>query len=362
MVRFPALAAIAAALTGFAAAGDDVSRYLHPNATFLLGVEMQKIAASPLAASLRTHASKAAVAGFDPLSDVTRILVSSPGQSPGAKPKDSERISRLQPGETPLLMLITGHFDLDRLKKLASAEGEVIARYGQVELITPPHGRTASMHFALMSPTFLLAGDAVSIREAIDRSVLAPVPFSHPNLLRRAQILAQANDIWMTAAVSPGESMPANLPAAALFSDLRSMEMAVNLHNGLGVRMVLNTRTADAASKLSGALAMLTQMAPPEAKASGALDLLKRLAFKTERTSVSRALALDAATVERCLAGLADSTFQRGGKLAAGRGGATPPAAVAPAQPKSLREIPPEKRVIRIYGADSGPIEIPMNP
>jgi hypothetical protein len=323
-------------------ADEDAARYLHPDAKFLAGIEMKRIAASSLAAiGQKQLPQPATLSGFDPFVNVTRILVSSPGRRKGDEDSSPQKNTKDAAGEIPFLVVITGQFDLQKLKEIATAEGEVVARYGSVELITPPHGKTTSMHFGLVSPTLLLGGDAISMREAIDRRMLPADPTMNLALRRRAAALAASTDVWMTSTISPEELGAGKAPGLAMFSDVRSMDLAVSLEQGLGLHLTLNTRSRAAAGKLAGAVLALTQFA--NAKGSDGTDLLKNLSVKDEGAAVVMSLAVDAATLEKGIAQMRSSVEQQ-------------------TDARKQPEPPPQRRVIKIFGAEGGPIEIPLDP
>lgn len=340
LLRFAAIA-LAMPLLGLAA-DEDFARYLDPGTKFLMGIEMKHIAASSVASTVRKQFTDAAkLSGFDPLKDVRRILISSTGRRKATEESSPEKNTKGVMSEAPFLVVIIGQFDLQKLKEIATADGEVVARYGSVELIAPPHGKTASMHFGLVSPTLLLAGDAISMREAIDRSMLPAGSVINPALLQRAAALAASTDVWMTSTISPAELGAARAPGLAMFSDVRSMDMAVSLQRGLGVQLTLNTRTRTAAGKLAGAILALTQLA--SAKGLQETDLLKNLSVKNDGAAVMMSLAIDSVTLEKGIAQMQRSV--------------EPKAAV-----RKQPEPSPARRVIRIVGAESGPIEIPFDP
>ncbi len=338
----------------------DAAAYLHPDARFLMGIELQRIANSSTGGMLRKQITAATAArGFDLLADVERILISSPGQRAGSKESSPDKNTKAAAGEAPVLMAITGHFDLQKLRELAVADGEVLARYGPVELIAPPHGKTASMHFGLISPRLILAGDAISLREAIDRSTLPPAGIVNPGLFRRATALAGTSDVWVTATISPSELGLDSVPAVAMFRDVKGMEMAMTLQQGLDLRLTLRTRNREAAVKISNAVLGLTQIAGIQGSHAGGADLLKALTLKTEGASITATLAVDSASLERSIVQIRDLQTH----VATQR----PLTQTRPAL--SRREIalqppeaPREKRFIRIMGADDGPKEIPFDP
>jgi hypothetical protein len=335
-----AIIALALPLSGLAA-DQDVARYLHPDTKFLMGIEMKRIAASSVAGILRNQFPQAStVSGFDPFLDVTRILISSPGQRKAAEDSSPDKNRKGALGETPFLVVIAGQFDLQKLKESAAAEGEVVARYGAVELITPPHGKTSSMHLGLVSPRLLIGGDAISVREAIDRSKLPTGMTINSALRQRAAALAASTDVWMTSTISPAD-LGERVPGLTMFSEVRSMDMAVSMERGLGLHLTLNTRSRFAAGKLAGAILALTQLA--SGKEADGMDLLKNLAVKNESAAVMVSLEIDSATLEKGIAQIQRSVE---------------PQATARKQP----EPPPQRRVIRISGAESGPTEIPFDP
>jgi hypothetical protein len=126
-----------------------------------------------------------------------------------------------------------------------------------------------------------------------------------------------------------------------MFSDVRSMDLAVSLEQGLGLHLTLNTRSRAAAGKLAGAVLALTQFA--NAKGSDGTDLLKNLSVKDEGAAVVMSLAVDAATLEKGIAQMRSSVEQQ-------------------TDARKQPEPPPQRRVIKIFGAEGGPIEIPLDP
>jgi hypothetical protein len=145
----------------------------------------------------------------------------------------------------------------------------------------------------------------------------------------------------MTSTISPAELGAGRTPQLTMFSDVRSMDMAVSLERGLGFELTLKTRSRAAAGKLAGAVLALTQLAPSQGLEA---DLLKGLSVKNDGAAVMVSLAVDPTALAKGI-----SKMQRS---------VEPRAAAPPEQPPP----PPAKRVIRIVGAESGPTEIPFDP
>lgn len=294
-------------------------RYAHPDTQFLMGVEWRRLMLSPVYSSLRLPPDS--IPRPELLEDLDRVLISSPDA-----------------GEGRFLAILSGRFQLDELRKLATAGKAKIRVYNTVEIVAPADGSAGEPWFALVDPRTILAGDRASVLEALDRATAGPMhPPPEDSIVARARELAETSDIWIVAGGSIARLARDRLPTLFPPSDLAAMEAAISLREGLQVRLDLQAKTEQDARALAGTLAQQwAQQVYPTALTA----LLRHVQLGVAETTVRLELALTAAEMNQIQSSLP---------------------LTAPRPAEKVKQIEPDQpRVIRIVGLDDGPREIPF--
>ncbi len=348
-----------------ASAAEDLWTYALPGAKVVAGVDwkraktsetgamlMKKLMATPGAKSKMTQSGLDFIDGFD------RLLITSPGQGPDSGGKNSAVIA------------VAGRFDRAKLKKSMPA-GTAVERFRGIDLFVPPSAKTDEMVAGWVSESLMLMGDRESIADVLD----ARSGIGDPALLSRAKLLETQHEFWMIADAPP-YAVAGSAPGAAQgIEDIRSMEMAISLRQGLGLKASF---TMSDAEKAQGA-AMLAQMfsafpSSANQQASALAAIAKNLSVKVEGTVIRASLNLSLAQLERAAvevrAGLENTSRRSLESLIGVGGGGAMPAGSRPAmRAESARNMPmptpavvapaqPVKRTIRIVGLDEGVKEV----
>lgn len=328
-------------LAGSAAAGQDsvLWRFAHPGARAMLGLEWKRLLDSPLGRDIKRELENsdlaAAAEGFNVLTDIERILVSSPGKRAGTAKQDA-----------PVVIAVEGSFHLARVRQMAMGQDVSSAIFQGVEIITPKRRNGDSMALALVNEHIVLFGDRACVEAAIAaQGAAAP-------LARRAYDLARDNEFWLVADFVPWDMAAKHAPQFAMLREVTGLEAAVSLRQGLGLQFNMSAKSPQAAQSIAGGLTMFLNMAAVKAKDHrDVTDLLNKLRIATEGARVNIAMTVDEAELERSIASLREKR-QELGVVAAQRvrtQGPKPPDAAPPA----------EKASIVVHGLEDGTREIP---
>ncbi|MGQ9915936.1 MAG: hypothetical protein ACUVS7_00830, partial [Bryobacteraceae bacterium] len=209
----------------------------------------------------------------------------------------------------------------------------------------------------------MLIGD----RESLGLILAGKGGAREPDLFGRAVRLAGDNELWMVAC--PAQDAQAASPARGdPLRDLRSMELAVSLLDGLRIQASLEAATAGAAQNLAG----LLQLAGAMGGGNAASAWLRRMQTEWKDNVLNLSLAIPAEELERGIESGKEAVRHAGRRaleswLAGNLGNpgvGLPPLSWAKATPPSAPVHVPEPpsqpriRTIRITGAESGPSEI----
>ncbi len=343
-------------------------RYAHPQAKVLVGVEWQRLANAPLVAQIKQQFQKdmggLKLAGLPQipelsfLSGVERIFLSSPGEARKVAGKKQN---------APFVAAIQGKFDLAQVRQSIARSGSRATAYKGVVLLVPTTGKIEQC-VALVSPQVLLFGDRAAVQAALDSHAAAGAPGPEQSrLFARAAELADRNDIWFVGAVSPaalaGDDAQAAGISTQMFADVESFEAGLALQSGLGLQVNLNTKTEEGArtigNAITGILALFALQGQGDAKAA---DFLKKVKISSDHSRVSLALHVDQAELEKGMtqwrakaSPAADVTRITLRPKVTGEAPA-PFETVAAARPPE----PAKPAVIRIFGAEGGTREIPL--
>lgn len=323
-----------------------VWRYVHPEASALVGIEWSRVIQSPVGKKLQaTVAEKgfSGTPGMEFLDDIDRIFISTPGAREGSQE------------QAPAVVAVQGRFDLDKLRQLAAKKMAESLEYRSIEILEEGEDREGEqpMSMALVSPETILLGDGASVRAAIDNHVLADARQMKEPLFVRAMELAATNDVWVVSELSPADFSPSGTEAAPFLNDVDSIEAGISLQQGLGLEVNLGTQSSEAAKNLAGGLQFITgMMLAKQAQDPNMPNLSEKLSIATEDRLVRMALQLDQAELESAFK---SATSQATAQLAVNTGQSEAPSWEEPAPPE-----PPKKRVITIIGLDEGTKEIPF--
>jgi hypothetical protein len=336
-------------------------RYTHPESKILAGVEWRRVASSRVGRELRATMSEVNTPGLPGLEQLNlfdsadRIILSAPLP---AQAKESS--------SNKGLVVVEGRFDWPKLRKALLGQGARLRTLAGKEILVAKESSGMDGVLALAEPGILLAGDLRSVEAALAGAELPETS----SLYRRATLLAARADIWFVGVVPPG-AMPADAgPQAKMFADVTGFDFGLDLRRGMGLELNATTKTAASAEALAGGLRMILGMAAmqqtnkPEIAA-----LVEKVQIATAQSNVRMSLHLDDAELDKSFRSLRASLpggmqpvqvrpVYRGEKKitwqSAEVGGTVPAPAVAEAQK------PPERQVIRVYGAEGGTREIPM--
>lgn len=345
-----------------AAAPTDIWSYALPEAKLVAGVDWQRAKKSATGAMLMRKLMPAAGAkgkftqtGMDFVDTLDRVLISAPEGAAGG-----------QRG----LIVMTGKFDRAKLKKSMPA-GTAIERMKGIDLFVPPSAKGDEMVAGFVNETLMLVGDRGSMIEVLD----ARTGIEDAALLDRAHQMEAENEIWLIADAPPGLVAGTAPGAAQGIDDILSMELGINLRQGLGLKANLTMINAE---KAQGA-AMMAQMfsafpASPKQEPSALAAIAKNIQVKVDGAVVKIDLQLPMAQLERAAAearagleGMSRRTLES--LVGVGAGGTVPgmrpayrsqtavAAASSPAAAPPVRNQP-VKRTIRIVGLEEGDKEI----
>jgi hypothetical protein len=343
---FPSVLLTTAAAFAQPAAHPAFWRYVHPDARFVLGADVTRVTgAAPwkqLAAQMEQSGIRwqqvAASKGFDFVSGIQQVFISSPGSGTGERGRASS---------PPVVMALQGKFNLVALRKELARKGAKRTLYRGVELLVPDR-RNTDLVAALVSPQILLLGDGVSVRQAIDQQGRSDTEWQDHTLLERATELASMYEIWFVSEAPLSALDQASLPPLARLGDVEGFEGGISLASGLSVELALNTKSAQSAKELSSLLQALMQMASasPNGSSKEVQDLLRRLQLQAKGAQVTAVLRYSEEELTVSLGALR-------ARLAPGVPAAKP--ATAAAEPEA--GTPDRPLVVRIVNADGGPQE-----
>lgn len=310
-------------------------RLAHPDAQILAGVDFQSLSTTSTGAALAKRF--AAALGADLVDRAQSLLLSSSIDTRGRRSD---------------LLLLSGNFELSRLRKLATTEGAKVTSYKGVEIAAPPGANMGDPHLAWIDGSTVLIGNRPVIIAAADRAKaqLSGMAAINP-LFSRAGDLAATFPVWVACDTLPEGLAPAALDALLDDADgIQGIDLAFGIAGNVDLNFWIWTGSELAAeSALKG---IQSAAADPRAKfllrpflAGGSAEL--------EGSTLVLGASLPAGqAVSRIAPLLAAFAFP----IAAAE-----PAPAAPAVPaKSEPPPPPKKLFVRIEGLDTGAISIPF--
>jgi hypothetical protein len=297
-----------------------------PEATAIVGIHWdnlkQSVFAEPIAGELASTGSL----GFPDLpclKEASQILISSPS----------------------LLAIVNGPFDSKTVSTQAAAAHMKLSVYNNVLLWISP-GKTLSV--AQMSDKLLLIGQKKTLEDAIDRDAAESDRHYSPLLARAARF--QSTDLWVVASHLPD-------PLASLFvpieSEAKGFEGGATVRDGLHLEATLDAGSENAAQVIGETL-------------RNSISSLPAVAHDLQVTVESQHVLLTLGVTQQNFT----SGLRQPATTAQPAASPTPFSVPAPiASPISLAAPaavpmpePTGPQVIRIFGLDDGPREIPLPP
>jgi hypothetical protein len=320
-------------------------RFVQPNAKAIISIDWKHVRQSHVGTMLREKwidANSAAIPGAEFLNDVDRFLISSGGLNTGD-----------EPSEPPMLIVVQGHFDLLKVRKLLQAHGTKAQAFNSFQVYRPQGKNAKDMAFAMLDAQIILIGDARSVFAGLDRSTaLATVPDASP-VLARAAAMDATYEVWALI-TSPGalanDRLMGLLSGGESGSNALGYEVGFSFKNGLSADASVLFESDSASKRLASELGKMLKMAIKDKMGEPAmLDLEKKLKVSADGKMVKIAMHLTAQELEKNAQIYATTHRQSAPVLAELRTVARP----ASEPPKT------ERRVIRIEGLDEGTREIP---
>jgi hypothetical protein len=220
----------------------------------VFGINVRKVAASPLAQAGLTQAKAqvqaqaaaadwlkiASLAGFDPLRDIDEVLLATNGEGPNP----------------PSLIVATGRFDVARLAQGAR-------RYLDVPLLGGDNPTDAVV--ALLNPSTALAGDRPTVLATLDH--LGNGAQIDPALAQRIAAARARYDIWGLGDRPEGFVAPA--PQASGLESIDRFQFGVSLSHGLELGAEVHARSPKDAEQIGAMLGMLQAMVKAKQPTAG---------------------------------------------------------------------------------------------
>lgn len=340
-----------------AVVGGDPWQFVHPRAKWILGVDWARARNSAAARILSRQFAGArgkvesSGLGLSAVVSLERIVASGVSLQAGGN-------------ESPagLVVAIEGKLDRTRLRK-ELPPGTAVEKFRGADLYVPPRAGDKEPLVAVVQDSLMLIGD----RESLGMILAGKGGARDPGLYGRAARLASETELWMVA--SPPQDAQAGSPAHNdPLRDLRSIELAVSLRDGLRIQASLEATTIGAAQNLAGML----QLAGAMGGGNAASAWLRRMQAEWKDNVLNLSLAVPAEDLERGIESGKEAVRQAGRRTLeswlagdlGNPGGGLPPRVRAKATPPVAPvdvpgpPSPPRVRTIRITGAESGPSEI----
>jgi len=272
------------------AADPQLLKLLMPDARVVSGIDVNRIKGTPfgqfflaqLPAGDASFNQFVDLTGFDPRRDIHEVLMASPGD----------------PAKKAGLLVARGNFDSARVLALVKAQGQAVENYQGVSIIAGGHGPGQALAF--LDNSVAVAGDAASVRGAIDRRVGAGG--IDPALAAKINRSSGDHDAWVIslAPVSAfAQAIPDRNVKGALQGDLlKSIEESsggVRFGNVIEITGLITAKTAQDASSLGDVMRFFVNMAQlnaPAGQPAQFVALLKNLTVNTEANAVKVSVSI----------------------------------------------------------------------
>lgn len=200
--------------------------YASPDATALVGIQLENLHQSPFAETVEAELSPSGSLGFpniDCLKQARQIILSSPAT----------------------LAIEWGTFPAATLRDQALRAGLGFVRYRTVAMWVPQNA--SGLGVAQMTPQLILVGARKTLEAAIDNSV-AEKDRRYSPLLARAARFSRTADLWVVATQLPD-------PLASLFvpieADAQGFEGALSVQDGLHAEAWIDAESEQAAAGMA---------------------------------------------------------------------------------------------------------------
>lgn len=296
-MRYFAFAAAFLGASSFLSAADSVLlNLIMPNAQVVAGVDLAKAKTSPFGQFvLRQMPADSdftkfiTTTGFDPRRDLQEVLMAT-----AADHKSGMVVAR-------------GTFDVVKITTLANADGKVrVTTYNGAQLFLPLDPKQTQA-FAIYDNSFAVAGDAVTVRAALDRrKTQNPLD---PALLAKISMYGAA-DAWSVSMVplsALGGNQPSTKPGPLsgilqgdLLKKVSETSGGVTFNSPVQVTGELIADSSQDATALGDVVKLLASMVQTNAGPAGAevATLLQSLSVSTEGNKLKLALSIPEAQLE----------------------------------------------------------------
>lgn len=252
-----------------------------------------------------------------------------------------------------MLVVVAGHFDLAKVRKLLDTHGVKPQMFNNVQVYRPQGKSAKDMAFVLLDAQTILIGDTHSIFDRLEHSAFSAPPDSNSLVARAAQLDANY-DVWAlmtTPSVLASDRLMDMFTGGGLGNEARGFELGFSLRNGFTVDTTVMFQSEAAAKLMASELSKLLKLTIKDKMGEPAmLDMEKKLKIVPEGALVKIAMHMTQQELDRNARIFTVSHKQPAAPVAEIRPLAIP---AAPPPPK------PEKQVIRIEGLDEGTREIP---
>ncbi|MCS7315602.1 MAG: hypothetical protein RMI94_10380 [Bryobacterales bacterium] len=258
-----------------------------PDARFLAGANLESVRGSKLAQALwaqlqareREVGELARRTGFDPLRDLSEVLIASPG---GSKPS--------------VLLVARGAFDRTDLAAVVRSKMTGREIYQGVEILLAEEKRGEPMALAFLDATLLVAGDPASVRGAIARRGRGAL--AGGELRREAQQWMARYDAWGVSVV-PFEELAsrardeqaASMLAGDVVKAVEQVAGGVRLRDALELDLRTVSRSEQDAVNLANALRFFSGML--QAREPAAASYLRELSVEGRTMRLAMAVPED---------------------------------------------------------------------
>jgi hypothetical protein len=296
--------------------------YASPRATALVGIQWSYLQTSPFAQEVAGKLNALGVPNLRCLSEAQQILISSP----------------------ELLIMSFGGCSQAVLRREAQEKGWKASTYRNIGLWVAAGETTLSV--AQFSDQLLLIGKIPTLRDTIDRS-LQEKDRAYSKLLARAARYAK-EDLWIVAARLPDpladRFMPLELKA-------RSFEGSVSFWDGMHLVAAIEAAGEPAAVALAESLSESVQTQSAFTEGTEISTDGRTVLVSMNLTEPQRAAAIPNAPLPPPI------------PVAAPAPQSAPAPAPVKAEPvEAAKQEPPKPKVVRIFGLDDTPREIPFEP
>jgi len=361
MRRVLATLALAILLAPLAAKGQSEAslwRFVNPNTKALIGIDWGRIQPQPAGAFIREKWLTASVMGAIPalelLDDIDRVLISSPGRN-----------STDDSAESPILIVIHGHFDVAKVRQVFSRVSARPQAYNSFQVYRPQgkdrQGNSGKdTAWVLFDAETILYGDAPSIFAALDRNHFAPASTqpapASGSIMARAAEMDASYEVWAimdAAEMLSSDQISALLPDGEWTSEAEDFEAGVNLRAGLAADITVRFSSDVAAKSMTSELTRTMNLAAKDKSAGAQMQrFAKKMKVNLDGPAAKVSFRLTEQEMEQ--SAMAFARGQKAATLATAASTNPPPA------PIPVEASPPKPAVIRIEGLDEGTREIPF--